>query len=248
MSPKLATSSDVEKALRERVKELTCLYLISQISSKPAPSLNDILKEVVDVLPTGWQFPEHAAAHIMLDDDEFSAHSDGPTHTSRQTAPLVVRGTVRGCVEVFYPRPPETGSATTFLPDEQRLLDEVARQVSLIIDRKETATEQERLHAKLRHADRLATIGQLAAGVAHELNEPLGSILGFAQLLAKMPDLPKQATNDIKKIEAASLHARETIRRLMTFARQTPPRDTQVDLNRLIRESADIWAPRCEAE
>ena len=104
------------------------------------------------------------------------------------------------------------------------------------------------MHAKLRHADRLATIGQLAAGVAHELNEPLSGILGFAQLLSKTPRLPRQARNDIKRIESAALPARETIRCLMAFARQTPPRDVRVNINRLIEQSADIWTPRCATE
>ncbi len=84
--------------------------------------------------------------------------------------------------------------------------------------------------------------------MAHELNEPLGGILGFAQLLAKTPQLPRQAKADIEKIEASALHAREIIRQLMTFARQTPPRDVRVNLNHLIKESAAIWLPRCEVE
>lgn len=247
MSRISARPSSAEQALRERVKELTCLYTIAQISGNPTLSLGEILQGVVDLLPAAWQFPDAAVARIDLDGKAFGAGSRRE-RTECQQAPIVVRGAARGCVEVGYTAALEPRGANVFLPDEQRLLDEVARQLGLVVDRKETASEQERLHAKLRHADRLATIGQLAAGVAHELNEPLGGILGFAQLLAKTPRLPHQARADIGKIEAAALHARETIRRLMTFARQTPPRDVRVNVNRLIEESAGIWAPRCEAE
>ncbi len=103
-----------------------------------------------------------------------------------------------------------------------------------------------RRQAQLRHADRLATIGKLAAGVAHELNEPLGAILGFAQLLAKTPRLPARAAGDLHKIERAALHAREIIRGLLAFSRQSAPRLEPVDLNALIEDGLDRWALRCE--
>jgi signal transduction histidine kinase len=72
--------------------------------------------------------------------------------------------------------------------------------------------------------------------------------LGFAQLVAKVPRLPRQAREDVGRIEAASLRARDVIRQLMAFARQTPPREGRVDVNRLILKSADLWRPRCQAE
>ena len=69
----------------------------------------------------------------------------------------------------------------------------MARQISLLVERRQAAEEKSRLQIQLRHADRLATIGQLSAGVAHELNEPLGNILAFAQLACKESGLPQQA-------------------------------------------------------
>ncbi len=238
-------SADI--ALKERVKELSCLYSIAQISANPTASLKEMLQGVVNVLPSAWRFQSIASAQISLDEQRFTGKR--PLVASpRQAAPLIVRGLQRGSVQVAYLPSARLDKHAPFLKEEQRLLEEVARQVSLIVDRKETAAEQYRLRAKLRHADRLATIGQLASGVAHELNEPLGGILGFAQLIAKMPRLPRQVRTDLAKIESSALHAREVIRQLMTFARQTPPRDVRVNLNRLIQESTAIWLPRCDAE
>jgi signal transduction histidine kinase len=233
--------NDIERRLEERVKELGCLYAIAQVSGNPAAALEDILQGVADALPDAWQYPHRAAARVVLDGNEFGGGMRAECD-HKLAATLVVRNQVRGSIEVGYP-----SADIPFLNEETKLLEEVVRQVGLIIDRRETAAEQERLHAKLRHADRLATIGQLAAGVAHELNEPLGGILGFAQLLAKTPDLPQQAKDDTAKIEAATLHARDIIRSLMTFARQTPPRDVRINLNQLIQESESIWRPRCAA-
>lgn len=232
-------------ALRERVKELSCLYSIAQISGSPSASLEEVLQGIANMLPSAWRFPDLAAARIVLDRRGFSSRywrTGGPC----QTAALVIRGVDRGTVQIIYPTLPPSQLDLPFIEEEQRLLNEVARQISLIVDRKETTAEQERLQSKLQHADRLVTIGQLAAGVAHELNEPLNSILGFAQLVAKVPRLPQQARADIARIEAAALHGRKVIRQLLTFARQKPLRDSRVNITQLVRENADIWLSRCE--
>jgi len=233
-----------ESALRERVKELSCLYSIAQISGSPLATLEEILQEVVTMLPAAWCYPDSAVARIVLDQQTFSSskhHTEGPS----QTSTLVVRGVERGYVQILYSIQSPAQQEEPFLEEEQRLLNEVARQLSLIVDRKETTAEQERLQSKLQHADRLVTIGQLAAGVAHELHEPLNSILGFAQLACKVPDVPQQALADIAKIEAAALHGRKIIRQLLTFARQKPLQDSRVNITQLVRESADTWLARC---
>jgi two-component system NtrC family sensor kinase len=88
----------------------------------------------------------------------------------------------------------------------------------------------------------------LAAGVAHELNEPLGNILGFAQLAKKCPGIPASVQHDIGKIEAASLHAREIIQKLLVFARQAPPEKTQVNLNQVVEDGLYFFEARCAKE
>ncbi len=108
--------------------------------------------------------------------------------------------------------------------------------------------EKNRLQGQLRHADRLATIGQLAAGAAHELNEPLGSVLGFAQLAKNCSKLPVQVDQDIDKIINAALHAREIIKKLMVFARQMPTRKSPCNLNDLVREGLYFLESRCACE
>ena len=106
----------------------------------------------------------------------------------------------------------------------------------MIIEGHEAAEYKARVQEQLRHADRLVTIGQLAAGVAHELNEPLGGILGFAQLIQKSCELPEQSKRDLEKIVLASLHAREIVKKLLIFARQMPAKVGEVNLNKLVKE------------
>ena len=162
-----------------------------------------------------------------------------------QKADVVIAGVQRGLVEVAYSEDKPELDEGPFLLEERRLIDTIAREIAAIVERKQAEEDRERLQEQLLHADRLATIGQLAAGVAHELNEPLGGILGFTQLAAKHPDLPEQVEKDLGKIESATLHAREVIKMLMLFARQAPPSKKKVNLNILIEDGLYFLESRC---
>jgi signal transduction histidine kinase len=234
-------------ATRERVKELTCLYAISQLADRADQPREQLLLQIVERLPPAWQYPEICSARISLDDAIFDSKGFrfGP---SRQTADIIVGEQRRGAVEIYYAQPRPELDEGPFLKEERSLINEVAHQVGQIVRRRQVEDERVKLEAQLRHADRLATIGQLAAGVAHELNEPLGAILGFSQLATKSPRLPKQAAQDIDRITKAALHAREVVRKLKIFGRQAPPQRAQVRLNRLVEEGLEFVRPRCDAE
>lgn len=241
-------TTDIEQtqnaALRERVKELTCLYSVALLVERPSTSLAEILQGTVELLPPAWQYPDLTAARIMFDGRSYAtANFRDAGHLL--SAPLVVGGSPRGQIEVSYvgdvpPRP-----EGPFLNEERRLIDAVARQVALIIERREAEEDRIRLASQLRHADRLATIGQLAAGVAHELNEPLGNILGFAQLAQKHPGLPEGIEQDLAKIVSTCLHARQIINSLLLFSRQMPPQKARLDFNLAIEEALRLLEPRC---
>lgn len=233
-----------ESALRERVKELTCLYGIAQLTEPPGSSLEEILPRIASLLPPGWQYPDIAAARITLDGKEYCT-TGFKVSQSQQAADIVVHGKKRGTVAVVYFKEQPEIAVDTFLPEEQKLIQAVAREIALIVERKEIEGEKARLREQLIHADRLATIGQLAAGVAHELNEPLGSILGFAQLASASKGMRKQARQDVEKIVTAALYAREVIKKLMVFARQMPPKKHQVDLNQILEDGLYFLEARC---
>jgi signal transduction histidine kinase len=232
-----------EAALRERVKELTCLYEIAKLRVREGTSLEELLQGVVELLPPAWKYSEVASARLVVDGRCYEAPRATQT-VQQQSANIVVGGTRRGMVEVGYAQRKPERDEGPFLTEERYLLDTVAREVGLILERRRGEEEKAKLQDQLRHADRLATIGELSAGVAHELNEPLGSILGFAQLITKTEGLPDQVSRDMERIVRATLHAREIIKSLMLFARQMPPKKTRVDLNGLVHEALELLALR----
>ncbi len=234
-------------ALRERVKELTCLYGIARLVAQPEISLEDVLQKMVELLPPGWLYPEIATARIVLDGRSYLAprfREEG----FKQSADVVVDDKKRGVVEVIYLEEKPELDEGPFLKEERSLIDAVAREVALFIERKQAEEERSQLQNQLMHADRLATIGQLAAGVAHELNEPLGNILGFAQLVSKSSELSPQLLTDVEKIINASLHAREVVKKLIIFARQMPTKKSELNLNRVVEEGLYFFESRCAKE
>ncbi|HOO37525.1 MAG TPA: ATP-binding protein [Deltaproteobacteria bacterium] len=230
--------------LHERVKELTCLYGIARIASEPETEFEDKLMNIVTLLPPAWQYPARACARIIIDGDTFQT-PDFHEATHRQKARICVRDKGRGMVEVHYADARPFLQGDPFLEEEQSLINNIAGQIALMIEHKETEDVKSELQNQLIRADRLAAIGQLAAGVAHELNEPLNTILGFAQLVQKTQGMPEQALHDMEKITEASLHARRIIRELLIFARQAAPSRNPVALNRIIEDELNLFESLC---
>lgn len=237
----------LQTSLREREKELTCLYRIAKIAARPAVLLEEVLQETVRVLPDGWFYPEIAEARIVVDGSEFTTDRFGDT-VQNMTGAISVDGRERGFVEIGYRVKCSPLDEGPFLLEERNLIDTVADEIAVIIEQKRAEGEKMRLQEQLRHADRLATIGQMAAGVAHELNEPLANILGFAQLSSKDEGISHQARQDIDKIVKASLHARSIIKRLLIFARETTQVRHSVNLNELIEDGLYLLESRCQKD
>jgi hypothetical protein len=78
-------------ALRERIKELTCLYGIAQIAGRPGMSLDEVLQGVVELLPPAWQYPEIASARITRDGTVYQTVGFREAG-QKQTADIVVGG------------------------------------------------------------------------------------------------------------------------------------------------------------
>ncbi len=101
-------------------------------------------------------------------------------------------------------------------------------------------TDRDELERRLMQADKLSSIGLLAAGVAHEVNTPLAVISTYAQMLAKQVSGDDQKSKLLEKIAKQTFRASEIVNSLLNFSRTSPTDFVEVDLNRVIRETATL--------
>jgi signal transduction histidine kinase len=241
------TYHSTQAKLQERVKELGALYAVVRLAERPGASLPAVLRGAADLIPPAWQYPEITAARLEVDGEICSTPGFRETPW-QQSAAIVVDGRPRGRIVVVYleERPP--ADEGPFLEEERHLIDGLAQEISAIVDRRQARDAAARLENHLRHADRLATLGKLAAGVAHELNEPLAAILGFAQLAQKGGGLSDAVHRDLGKIVDASLYSRKIVNKLRLFSRQTPPELSATHLNQIIQEGLAFLKSRCATQ
>lgn len=219
--------------LKERVKELKCLYAISKVAAETSNNMDTLFTKTVAILPAAMQYPRLAEASITVSNLTVATNNFNKCK-HLISVPLTIDNKKQGTITVGYISPTQKKLKLSFLSEERHLLKAVARELSLFIKRASAEEDKQKLQTQLQHVERLAFVGELSAGIAHELNEPLARILGFAQLIKKSGKLNDQQAEDVERIVKASLYTREIIKKLMIFSRQMPQQISTVNLNDIV--------------
>ncbi|HEY2819867.1 MAG TPA: HAMP domain-containing sensor histidine kinase [Candidatus Acidoferrum sp.] len=120
----------------------------------------------------------------------------------------------------------------TYLADKDR---------ARLLSRSEQSVENlQRLQAQLVQTEKLVSLGQLAAGAAHEINNPLAAILGYSDLLADDPTLTDKARSTSAKIRDQARRTKTLVGNLLSFARQVPPERTLLDINTVVTNAIQL--------
>ncbi|MBM3119413.1 MAG: PAS domain S-box protein [Chloroflexi bacterium] len=109
-----------------------------------------------------------------------------------------------------------------------------------ITERKKVEEERKQLEQKAQIASRLASVGEMTAGVAHEINNPLTGVIGYAQLLMDRKDVPFDIRKDLAAINEGAQRVAGIVKRLLAFSRQTKPERRYVDINELIESTVAL--------
>jgi two-component system NtrC family sensor kinase len=103
-------------------------------------------------------------------------------------------------------------------------------------------TDAADLQSKLMHTEKMAALGQLVSGVAHEVNNPLAAIVGFTDLLLENPQVPEGAKEELRVILHEAQRTRIIVQNLLSFARQMPAQREPVQVNAVLRQTLKLRA------
>jgi len=152
--------------LRERIKELNCLYGISKLVENFGISNRDIILGIVDIIPASWQYPDITCSRITIDYQEFRTKKFRETRWN-QECDIFVNGARCGSIEVFYMEEMPEYDEGPFLKEERNLLNAIAEHLGRIIERKKVDEQIMKMQKEL----------EKKVNTLHETNTALQVIL-----------------------------------------------------------------------
>lgn len=195
----------------------------------------------------GWAI-EHGESVLALDartDQRFYERIDQQTGMSTQSVmcvPLSSRDRVIGAIEVMNSKNEQ------FTSYDLQLLESLAPQAAIAIENaflfenvKQQMAELERTQGQLLQAEKLSAIGELVAGVAHELNNPLTAVVGYAQLLLETCE-DAEMREDLERINREAQRSARIVQNLLAFARQQGSEKHAIELGQVLDKAIDLLA------
>jgi len=186
ISDQVRAEKELEKRtndLNERVKELNCLYGISQLVEKRGISLEEIIQGTANLIPTTWRYPETTCARIIMGGQKFKTKNFKKTDW-RQACDIIVHGELSGTVEVYYLEEKPACHEGPFLKEERTLINTIAGRLARITERMQTEKEVRLLKEKYEDLYHNAPISYLSLdtnGIIIECNNAILDKLGYSK-------------------------------------------------------------------
>jgi two-component system NtrC family sensor kinase len=136
-------------------------------------------------------------------------------------------------------RGPQLGETLTHMPESRHIAVTVTQATGFGLVLLRDNTDERLLHERLLQSEKMASVGQLVSGVAHELNNPLTGVMGFAQLLLAR-DLDETVRSQIQTIYDEAERAAKIVQNLLSFARRRKPTKEMADLNGLVQRVLEL--------
>jgi len=213
-----------EQALQERIKELTCLYEVSYIIvNVDIEQIQETFKAITLSLKKAFQFPD--ITEITIFTSVGNQKMGDVEEINGLKSDIIIFNKIGGKIIASL-----TNNKKGFLIEEKQLLDNVALKLGNLLERIEIQRNETSLKRQMERADRLGILGELTAGIAHELNTPLANILGFAELIKDDFKTDKKINEDLDKIISNAIFSREVVKKLMFFACEMPQEMKKVNI------------------
>jgi DNA-binding CsgD family transcriptional regulator len=187
------SGEQISDSLRERVKELNCLYGVSQLIDREKRSFEDILAMVVDVLPPSWQYPEIACARIIMNGRMYQSlfFQESPW---RMSAPISYPENGTGEISVYYSEHRPDLDEGPFLKEERYLIDALAERLGRVASRNYTET-------RLKDTNRQVEIERTAL---REANAALRALMGRIEI--EKGEIEQNIVENVRKIVLPIVH------------------------------------------
>ena len=229
-----------KEKLKERIKELECMYEISTIINQKYNDVDSIFDQVVSSLKKAWRFPYNAIVELKIEDELFLSDSL-PEVTVFQYTKIITYTQEMGYIKVHYPSPQFTQE--NFLQEELILLFTITNEINAFYEKHLSREREALLKQNAARVDRLTILAEITAGIAHELNTPLGNILGYAELILQNK-LDEQTRKDLLKITNAAIYSREIVKKLMFFSCEMPYTMEVIEVKPIVMQVISFLEPK----
>lgn len=214
ISEQKRVASEKDELLRNldrRNKEIGCLLEVSRLlrTTEFEPVQ---LERIAKLVQSSLQHAEQARVRITFDDHTYISAAYGETSTALE-APIRTQGKERGKIAAFYVAGYAETHPRLFIGVESRLLESIANTIGEAVERQEA-------EAKVIHASKLASIGELAAGVGHEINNPINGIINCADILIQNLHADAKNRQFAEFVRSEADRIATIVRNLLTFSRQ----------------------------